>query len=62
MDERRLAQPRLIPAVLAACLFCLTALHTASAIAVETEAGQILIKNVRIFNGAEAKLSAATDV
>jgi imidazolonepropionase-like amidohydrolase len=62
MNERRLAQPRLVPAVLLACLFSLTALHTAPAIAEEQGAGQILIKNVRIFDGTEAKLSAATDV
>ena len=62
MNEGRLAQSRLVPAVLAACVFGSTALHTAPAIAKEQGAGQILIKNVRIFDGTAAKLAAATDV
>jgi imidazolonepropionase-like amidohydrolase len=59
MNERRLAQTRLLPALLAVCL---TALHTAPAIAGDQGAGQILIKNVRIFDGKVARLSSATDV
>ena len=62
MNKRRLSQSRLVPAVLAACLSCLTALHTAPAIAEDQRTGQILIKNVRIFDGKEARLSSATDV
>jgi imidazolonepropionase-like amidohydrolase len=62
MNKRRLAQPRLVPAFLATCLVCLTALCTASAIAEDQEAGQILIKNVRIFDGKEVRLSSATDI
>ena len=45
MNDKRLTQPRLAPAVLAAFLFCLTAFCTASAIAEEQVPGQILIKS-----------------
>jgi imidazolonepropionase-like amidohydrolase len=62
MNQKRLTRSRLIPAVLAACLCCLTTLHTAPAIAEDHGTGQILIKNVRIFDGTVAKLSSATDV
>ena len=61
-NERRLAWRRLVPRVLAACLAFLIALHAAPAVAEDHEASQILIKNVRIFDGKEAKLSPATDV
>jgi imidazolonepropionase-like amidohydrolase len=59
MNETISAQARL---VLAACLLCLATLHTALAIAEDPGAGQILTKNVRIFDGKVARLSPATDV
>jgi hypothetical protein len=39
MSDRRLSQCRLVPAVLAACLFCLTALHPAPAMAEDQRTG-----------------------
>ena len=45
MNERRFAQSRLVPALLAACLSWLPALHTAPAIAEDQGTGEILIKN-----------------
>jgi imidazolonepropionase-like amidohydrolase len=62
MNERRLEQSRLVPALVAACLSWVTALHSAPAIAEDHGTGQILIKNVRIFDGKKARLSSATDV
>ena len=62
MNERRMAWSRLVPRVLAACLSCMTALHAAPAVAEEQEASQLVIKNVRIFDGKKARLSSATDV
>ena len=59
MNKKRSTQARL---ALAACLLCLTSLHTVLAIAEDMEAGHVLIKNVRIFNGTEARLSSATNV
>jgi hypothetical protein len=41
MNERRLAWCRLVPRVLAACLSCLIALHTAPAVAEDQEASQM---------------------
>ena len=62
MNERRLAWSRLAPRVLLTCLCCLIALLAAPVAAQDQEASQILIKNVRIFDGKTAKLSSATDV
>ena len=62
MNERRLAQSRLVPALLAARLSWLSALHTAPAIAEDQGTAQILIESVRIFDGKKARLSSATDV
>jgi imidazolonepropionase-like amidohydrolase len=62
INERRLAWSRLAPRVLAACLSCLIALNAAPVVAQDQQASQILIKNVRIFDGKTAKLSSATDV
>ena len=62
MSEERLAWSRLVPRALAACLSCMTALHAAPAFAEDQEASQVLIKNVRIFDGKKPKLSSATDV
>jgi len=62
MNEGQLAWSRSVPRVLAACLSCLIALLAAPVVADNQEASQILIKNVRIFDGKVAKLSSVTDV
>ena len=62
INERRPAWSRLAPRALAVCLSCLIGLLAAPVVAEGQEASQILIKNVRIFDGKEAKLSFATDV
>ena len=62
MNKWRLMQSRLVRIFLPACLSCLALVHTASAIAQDQGTNQILIRNVQIFDGKEARLSSATDV
>ena len=62
MNKWRLVRSQFVRIFLPACLSCLALVHTASAIAQDQGTDQILIRNVQIFDGKEARLSSATDV